>query len=233
MTAAPIAPRRGRGCVGSPVMDSNLVHFGVTAFTMLIVVINPLAVAPVFIAVTSGMGLGERRTVLSRAVITSFGVALFFLIVGRLFLSFLGVTVHAFAISGGILLFALAFPMLYGQRSNLRTTRPEEQNAAREDVAIFPLTIPQLAGPGTIATVLVLSTQAQGNLHQLGVLILILVGIYTIAWPTLYASERIVARLGESKMHVITRMLGLVLAALAVQYVLNGIAGFFETLVAR
>ncbi|GAB4445251.1 MAG: MarC family protein [Anaerolineae bacterium] len=212
-------------------MDNNLLQFAITAFTMLIVVINPLAVAPVFIAVTSGMETAQRRSVLSRAVITSFGVALFFLIVGRLFLSFLGVSVHAFAISGGILLFALAFPMLYGQRSNLRTTRPEEQHAAAEDVAIFPLTIPQLAGPGTIATILVLATQAQGNWVQMGVLILILVGIYLMAWPTLYASERIVARLGESRLHVITRMLGLVLAALAVQYVLNGIAGFYGTLV--
>ena len=214
-------------------MDNNLVQFGLTAFVMLIVVINPLAVAPVFIAVTSGMELLERRSVLTRAVIASFCVALFFLFAGRLFLSYLGVTVHAFAISGGILLFTLAFPMLFGQRSALRAAEPGESTQAREDVAIFPLTIPQLAGPGTIATILVLATQAQGDLQSVGVLVVILVGIYLIAWPTLYAAERIVTRLGESKVQVLTRMLGLVLAALAVQYVLNGIAGFYDSLLVR
>ncbi|HMQ52026.1 MAG TPA: MarC family protein [Anaerolineae bacterium] len=213
-------------------MNESLLQFGLTAFIMLIVVINPLAVAPVFIAVTNGMDLIERRSVLNRAVVASFGVALFFLIVGRLFLSFMGVTVHAFAISGGILLFTLAFPMLVGQRSVLRATDRVEPRVTQEDVAIFPLTIPQLAGPGTIATILVLATQAEGDWSRLGILIGILIGIYLMAWPTLYAADRIVARLGESKMHVITRMLGLVLAALAVQYVLNGIAGFYSSLVA-
>jgi multiple antibiotic resistance protein len=214
-------------------MNDNLLQFGLTAFIMLIVVINPLAVAPVFIAVTNGMEIIERRSVLTRAVIASFSVALFFLIIGRLFLSFMGVTVHAFAISGGIMLFTLAFPMLVGQRSVLRATDRVEQRVTNEDVAIFPLTIPQLAGPGTIATILVLATQAEGDWPRLGVLVVILVGIYLMAWPTLYAAERIVTRLGESKMDVITRMLGLVLAALAVQYVLNGIAGFYGSLAPR
>jgi len=211
-------------------MEGSLVQFGLTAFVMLIVVINPIAVAPVFVAVTNGLPAAERRTVLSRAVVASFSVALFFLLVGRIFLGYMGVTVHAFAISGGILLFTLAFPMLFGQKSGLRTANPTEPPPAQEDIAIFPLTIPQLAGPGTIATVLVLATQANNNLNRLGVLIIILLLIYIIAWPTLYAAERMMARLGEANMHVITRMLGLVLAALAVQYVLNGIAGFYASL---
>ncbi len=211
-------------------MEGSLVQFGLTAFVMLIVVINPIAVAPVFVAVTNGLPATERRVVLSRAVVASFSVALFFLLVGRIFLGYMGVTVHAFAISGGILLFTLAFPMLFGQKSGLRTANPAEPPPAHEDIAIFPLTIPQLAGPGTIATVLVLATQANNNLNRLGVLVAILLLIYLIAWPTLYAAERMMARLGEANMHVITRMLGLVLAALAVQYVLNGIAGFYASL---
>src|SRR5918997_817754 len=140
-------------------MDQNLLQFTVTAFVMLIVVINPVAVAPIFVAVTNGMGVTERRSVLKRALLIAFGVALFFLLAGRMMLSYLGVTMHAFAVSGGVLLFLLALPMLFGQRSSLQSPEGGEHSSAGEDVAIFPIAIPMLAGPGTLATVLVLATQ--------------------------------------------------------------------------
>ncbi|MBP7694308.1 MAG: MarC family protein [Anaerolineales bacterium] len=211
-------------------MNPDLVQFGLTAFGMLIVVINPIAVAPVFVAVTSGLSAGQRRSTLTRAVLAAFGVALFFLFVGRAFLSYMGVSVEAFAISGGVLLFAIAFPMLLGQRSHIQAPQGNEASA---DVAIFPLTIPQLAGPGTIATILLLATQVGADWTRLMLLAGIVAGIYLIAWPTLYMAERVMNRLGEGVMHIITRVLGLVLAALAVQYILNGVAGFYHALVGR
>jgi multiple antibiotic resistance protein len=214
-------------------MDKSLLQFTVTAFVMLIVVINPVAVAPVFVAVTSGMGAGERRAVLKRALPIAFGVALFFLLAGRAMLSYLGVTMHAFAVSGGVLLFLLALPMLFGQRSALQSPEGGERGAAGEDVAIFPMAIPMLAGPGTIATVLVLATQAGGDARRLGALALTLACIYLISWPVLYASDRLIARMGESKVGIITRVLGIILAALAVQYVFNGITGYYDSLVSR
>ncbi len=209
-------------------MNPDLVQFGLTAFGMLIVVINPIAVAPVFVAVTSGLSAGQRRSTLTRAVLAAFGVALFFLFVGRAFLSYMGVSVEAFAISGGVLLFAIAFPMLLGQRSHIQAPQGNEASA---DVAIFPLTIPQLAGPGTIATILLLATQVGADWTRLALLAGIVAGIYLIAWPTLYMAERVMNRLGEGVMHIITRVLGLVLAALAVQYILNGVAGFYASLI--
>jgi multiple antibiotic resistance protein len=216
-----------------PVTDapaaSALLQFGLTAFVMLIVVVNPLSVAPVYVSVTAHLAPPERRTALRRAVLVAFGTAVGFALVGRLLLAYLGVSMHAFAISGGILLFTLAFPMLFGQRPAVRSGEPAE-STPREDVAIFPLAIPQLAGPGTIATVLLLSTQAAGDPGRTAVLLGVIVAVYLVSWPTLLAADRLLRRLGTGGTSVMGRILGLVLAALAVQYVLNGIAGFYASL---
>ena len=210
-------------------MTDDLLQFGLTAFVMLIVVVNPLAVAPVFVSVTSHLTVAERGVTLRRALLVAFGTATGFALLGRVLLSYLGVSVHAFSISGGILLFTLAFPMLFGQRPAVRSGEVSEMPPPG-DVAIFPLAIPQLAGPGTIATVLLLSSQAGGRLPHLAVMLGALVVVYLVAWPTLLAAERLLARLGAGGTSVMSRVLGLVLAALAVQYVLNGIAGFMATL---
>src|SRR5262249_39753384 len=132
-----------------------------------------------------------------------------------------------------ILLFSMAFPMLMGQRSQMQAPSNSETHAAVTDVAIFPLTIPQLAGPGTLATLLLLFTPVGGDWGRLVVLPSIIVAIYLIAWPTLFMAERIMHRLGKDVIHIITRVLGLVLAALAVQYILNGLTGFYQALVGR
>lgn len=214
-------------------MDQSLLQFTLTAFVMLIVVINPVAVAPVFVGVTSGMPPQERSAVLKRALVIAFAVALLFLLAGRLLLGYLGVTMHAFAVSGGILLFLLALPMLFGQRSTLQAPEAGERPAAGDDVAIFPMAIPMLAGPGTIATVLVLATQAAGNVWRVTALALVLAAIYLISWPILHASDRLIVRIGEGKVSIITRVLGIILAALAVQYVFNGLTGYYESLRSR
>lgn len=214
-------------------MDQDLLQFTLTAFVMLIVVINPVAVAPVFVSVTSGMEQAERRSVLNRALLIAFGVAAFFLLAGRVMLSYLGVSMHAFAVSGGVLLFLIALPMLFGQRSSAQAPRAAERNTADEDVAIFPMAIPMLAGPGTIATVLVLATQAGNDVPRVGLLLATLGCIYLISWPVLHASDRLIARMGEGKVSIVTRVLGIILAALAVQYVLNGITGYYDWLVTR
>jgi len=217
-------------------MDETLLRFAITAFVMLIVVINPVAVAPVFVGVTRGMGSAERRSVLNRAVLVAFCVALFFLLAGRMMLSYLGVTMHAFAVSGGVLLFLIALPMLFGQRSPLQSpgsTASGQHPGGGEDVAIFPMAIPMLAGPGTIATVLVLATQAGRDVRRLLVLAAVLACIYVISWPILHASDRVITRIGDDKVGIITRVLGIILAALAVQYVFNGITGYYDWLSGR
>jgi len=184
-----------------------------------------------FVALTSEMGAAEQGRTLSRALIIAFSVTMFFLLGGGFLLSYLGVTVHAFAISGGILLFVASLPMLFGQRPGLQAPERHEQGTAGEDIAIFPLAIPLLSGPGTITTVLLLTNQIRGDILRLGIFAAVIAVVYLIAWWVLYAGERLMARLGESKVHIITRVLGIVLAALAVQYVLSGLSGYYELLV--
>lgn len=214
-------------------MDDHLFHFALTAFVTLIVVVDPIGVAPSFVALTSELSASERGSVLRRAALAAFGVALFFLLAGRWLLFYLGVTVHAFAISGGILLFAAAWPMLFGHRPGLQAPERDERNRAGEDVAIFPLAIPLLSGPGTITTILLLDNQPHASELRIALLGAILGCVFLISWMVLKAADRIVVRLGEGKVRIMTRVLGIILAALAVQFVLNGISGFFESLTAR
>ena len=197
----------------------------------LFVVVDPLGVAPNFVALTSEFGTMERNRTLRRAVIVAFGVTLFFLVCGRWLLDYLGVTVHAFAISGGILLFAASWPMLFGHRPGLQAPERSEPGAAGEDIAVFPLAIPLLSGPGTIATVLLLTNQPATDAFRMSILVAIVAVVFLISWFVLYTGERIMIRLGEGKVRVMTRVLGIVLAALAVQFVLDGVRGFYESLI--
>lgn len=214
-------------------MVDSVLQFALAAFVTLLVVVDPLGVAPIFVALTHALDAVERRNTLVRALINAFGITLFFLLCGRFVLFYLGVTVHAFAISGGILLFAAALPMLFGQRPGLQAPKSDEQNTAGENIAIFPLAIPLLSGPGTITTVLLLTNQAGGDLLRMGILVAVIAAVYLIAWLVLNTGERLMTHLGVGKVHTITRVLGIVLAALAVQYVLNGITGYYDSLTNR
>jgi multiple antibiotic resistance protein len=213
-------------------MSIGLLQFGLTAFVTLLVVVDPFGVVPIFVALMKSMTTSERQATLTRAVTVAFGVALFFLLAGRAILSYLGVTVHAFAISGGILLFATALPMLFGQRPGLQAPENVEHSTGGEDIAIFPMAIPLLSGPGTIASVLLLTDQAGSDPWRLGMLMLAISTVYVVAWLTLSAGDRLMMRIGEGKVHIITRVMGIILAALAVQYVLNGISNYYTLLVA-
>lgn len=214
-------------------MDQSVLRFGLAAFVTLLVVVDPPGVVPIFVALTQDEQPDRRRAILRRAVLIAFGVAIFFLIAGRAVLAYLGVTVHAFAISGGVLLFATAMPMLFGQRGGLQSPEREEQRVVGEDISVFPLAIPMLSGPGVIATILLLTSQAAGDLSRLASVAGALALVFLVAFVSLSLGARLIARLGEGGVHIATRVMGIVLAALAVQYVLNGISGYYSLLIAR
>lgn len=212
-------------------MDDGLLQFALRAFVTLFVVVDPLGVAPSFVALTHEYGTRERSRTLRRAVIVAFGVTLFFLACGRWLLDYLGVTVHAFAISGGILLFAASWPMLFGHRTGLQApAETGSRGRSGEDIAVFPLAIPLLSGPGTIATILLLTNRPDTDLARMGILAAVVAAVFLISWVVLHAGERIMMRLGEGKARIMTRVLGIVLAALAVQFVLDGVGGFYGSL---
>ena len=214
-------------------MNQELLRFGLAAFVTLLVVVDPPGVVPIYVALTKDEDTAGRRTILIRAVLIAFGVALFFLVAGRAVLSYLGVTVHAFSISGGILLFVAAMPMLFGQRGGLQAPERKERSAsmAGQDISVFPLAMPMLSGPGTIATILLLTSQAGGDLMKLAAIGAAIAIVFLVSFVVLYLGGRLIALVGEGGVHIATRAMGIVLAALAVQYVLNGISGYYKLLI--
>jgi len=214
-------------------MDQDFMRFGLAAFVTLLVVVDPPGVVPMFVALTKDEQPPRRRKILTRAVLIAFGVALFFLLAGRAMLSYLGVTVHAFAISGGILLFATAMPMLFGQRGGLQAPERRERGSVGQDISVFPLAIPMISGPGVIATILLLTSQAAGDPRRLAAVGLAITLVFLVTFVSLYLGGRLITLLGEGGVHIATRVMGIVLAALAVQYVLNGISGYYSLLLTR
>jgi len=216
-----------------PYMDQDFLRFGLAAFVTLLVVVDPPGVVPIYVALTKDEIPAHRRSILIRAVLIAFGVALFFLIAGRAVLQYLGVTVHAFSISGGILLFVAAMPMLFGQRGGLQAPEPKEQGSVGQDISVFPLAMPLLSGPGAIATILLLTSQTQGDLKKLVAIGLAIAVVFLVSFVSLYMGARLIRLVGEGGVHIATRVMGIVLAALAVQYVLNGITGYYNLLSGR
>jgi multiple antibiotic resistance protein len=149
---------------------------------------------------------------------------------GRALLSYLGVTVQAFSISGGILLFLAALPMLFGQRGGLQAPEPKEKGSVGEDISVFPLAIPLLSGPGTIATILLLTSQTSGDPQKLLAAVIAIFLVFVVAFVSLSLGARLISWVGEGGVHIATRVMGIILAALAIQYVLNGISGYYHLL---
>ena len=214
-------------------MDQELLRFSLAAFITLLVVVDPPGVVPIYVALTKDEEPRKRRAILIRAVLIALGVALFFLFAGRVVLSYLGVTVHAFSISGGILLFVAAMPMLFGQRGGLQAPEPKETGSVGEDISVFPLAMPLLSGPGTIATILLLTSQAAGNTGRLVAIGVATAIVFLVSFISLSLGARLIQLLGEGGVHIATRVMGIVLAALAVQYVLNGITGYYNLLAGK
>lgn len=214
-------------------MNDAVWKFGLGAFVTLLVVVDPPGVVPTFVGLTKSETRPQSRRILLRAVLVAFGVALFFLIAGRAVLTYLGVTVQAFSISGGVLLFMAALPMLLGQRGGLQAPELQEQSCVGEDISVFPLAIPLLSGPGAIATILLLTSQTGGDMQRLVAAIVAIAAVFVVAFIALHFGARLIGLVGEGGVHIATRVMGIILAALAVQYVLNGISGYYHVLTAR
>lgn len=203
------------------------------AFVLLLVVIDPFGLTPMFSALTAGKTTLERRRIATRAVIIAGGVIAFFIFGGGWLLDYLGVGMPAFRIAGGVLLFLIAMDLLLVRHSGLSSATERERSEAvrRDDIAVFPLAIPMIAGPGTLTTVMLL-THDQGiatNLLILGLSLVVLV----ITLAMFLFAARVERALGETGINVITRLLGLLLAALAVQFVLDGLSAGLPGLAGR
>ena len=196
----------------------------ISALVTLLVVIDPPGCAPIFASLTTTATDAARRTMAFRSVLIAAAILLGFAVAGEPFLKALGISLDAFRVAGGIMLFLIAIDMVFETRTKRREERA--QSVEQEDVAVFPMAMPMIAGPGSIASVMLLTGKANTPAESVAVyLALLIVLLLTLA--ALLAAGPIMRRVGSKVEGMITRLLGVILAALAAQIVIDGLKGAF------
>ena len=201
---------------------TNLVQFALITLTSVLFIVDPIAVIPTYLVITQGDTQEQRAATARRACIAATVILIAFALFGTLIFQMFGITLEAFRIAGGLILWVVAMDMLHGERRT-QESRPEiAEGQAKEDVAITPLAMPMLAGPGAISTIMVLAGQAR-TLPEKVVVHGSIVSTLVISWIVLRVGERLVLRMGQTGIRVMTRIMGLLLAAIAVQFVITGV----------
>jgi len=195
------------------------------ALVTMLVIVEPIALVPIFLAVTQGFSADQRRQVAWRACVIAFAILASCVFVGDWLLYKVGISLPAFRIAGGLLVFWIAFEMVFGLRANRKNevARDAIDKEHIVNVAAFPMAIPLLAGPGAITATLLLAGQAEGRPALMATLVAVLAVVILISWICLQAAERVDRMLGTLGNVVVSRLLGIILAALAVQFVIDGI----------
>lgn len=203
------------------------IAFLITAFTTLFVVIDPIGMTPIFVALTSGESPRRRRAIGLRACLIAFALLLLFGLLGEAVLGFVGISMAAFRIAGGMLLFLTALDMLFERRTKRREDQTEDSN----DPSVFPLAIPLIAGPGAIATMILLTGQAQDDLSTTVGIYVVMAAVMVTVFAMFLTANLLERGLGRTGINVVTRLLGMLLAALSVQFVIDGILELLPGLV--
>jgi multiple antibiotic resistance protein len=201
---------------------SDLARFALVTFTSMLFIVDPIAAVPTYLVITRDETRAERQRTARRACIAMTVLLVVFAATGTLLFRAFGITLPAFRTAGGLILWFVAMDMLRGERRTQEGREELLEGQAKEDVAVTPLAIPMLAGPGAISTVIVLSGQAHGLLEN-GVVYgsIVLTGI--VSFFALRIGEPLLGRLGKTGIRVVTRIMGLILAAVAAQFVLSGV----------
>jgi multiple antibiotic resistance protein len=206
--------------------------YAVLSFGSLVSIVDPFAALPFFLAFTGGMERGTQARTARVATLTCFLVLATFGVAGTFIFSFFGITIPAFKIAGGILLFGVGLEMMRGKQSETRSTSEEKAEAeAKQDVAIIPMGLPLLSGPGAIATVMVLVGKAKTWPERFGVYAAI-VAVSVLTFAVLRSAAVVARVLGRTGINLIGRIMGLILAATAIQFVMDGVKEAFPKLFA-
>lgn len=205
-----------------------MIELFISAFVTLFVVIDPPGCAPIYASMTTGAGNAQRRSMAIRAVIIATAILLIFALWGKQVLGVLGIQLDSFRIAGGIMLFLIAMDMVFEKRTQRREDRAQKiaETPEVEDVSVFPMAMPMIAGPGSIATVMLLMARANGLTERLAV-VAALAAVLILMMGALLAAGPLMKLLGQRIEAVITRLLGVLLAALAAQFVIDGLKASF------
>ncbi|WP_340148742.1 MarC family protein [uncultured Sneathiella sp.] len=195
------------------------------AFTTFFATIGPLDVAALFAALTANAAPRERRQMAVKGTLIGGGILLFFALFGKAVLTSFGITLPALQASGGILLLLIAIDMVFARTSGSTTTTDEENVEAqgKTDVSVFPLATPLIAGPGAIGAAILLVAEAKGDTIETSIVIGVLLGMVLLTLILMLLASQVQKLLGVTGLHVISRVVGVLLAALAVQFIFNGI----------
>jgi len=202
----------------------------VKIFIGLLAILNPLGVIPIFISMTADQNPVQRRRTTNMVALGVTIILLTTLFFGELLLAFFGITVASFRVGGGILILLMAISMLHAKTSHIRQTDEEaSESIDKQSVAIVPLAMPLLAGPGAISTVILAAHKSSGISHHMIIALgIILLGL--LAWGILRLSPWIADRISATGINIFTRIMGLILAAIAVEFIANGLKGLFPAL---
>jgi MarC family membrane protein len=205
---------------------SEFAQFALVTFTSILFLVDPIAVVPTFLAITQGESEERRRVTARRACIAAAILLIVFAAAGNLIFRAFGITLPAFRIAGGAILWLVAMDMLRGERPTQESEAEIDEGIRKEDVALTPLAMPMLAGPGAISTVMVLSGQARTPARG-AVIYASIVVTMLISWIMLRVGDRVMSHFGQTGIRVVMRIMGLLLAAVAVQFVVTGIREAF------
>jgi multiple antibiotic resistance protein len=200
---------------------SELLQFGLITLTSLLFIVDPIAVIPTYLVITARETPAQRSSTARRACIAAALILFVFAMGGVLIFKLFGITLEAFRIAGGLILWVVAMDMLHGRRLTQEGGPEISEGQEKEDVAITPLAMPMLAGPGAISTTIVLAGQAR-SVPQKAIVYGSIAVTLLLSWIVLRVAERLVRRMGQTGIRVMTRIMGLILAAIAVQFVITG-----------
>ena len=209
-------------------MDVNL-EFFILCFSSLFTLINPIGLIPIFISITQDYTKKERDIIALKAVIFSFFILVLFGVIGEFIFSFYNITIHGFRIAGGILLLKISFDMIESKRSRTKTTPKEEKEAEeKNEIAYTPLGIPLIAGPGSIASIMILSSESTNN-NNIVSLIVALVLVLLITFLIFKISKNLSKRFGKLGLRILQRIMGLILMVISIEFILKGIKDSIQT----
>jgi multiple antibiotic resistance protein len=195
--------------------------YGITVFIAIFAIVDPFGNIPIFYTITQRFSAEERKKIAKKAVISALIALIIFSLVGQYIFLLFSITIPAFRIAGGILLFRVAFNMLYGVTPGTKSTDKEKEEALEKDmIGIIPMGIPLLAGPGAISTVMLYNSN--GNLINTLIVIISIILTLIITYIALRNVDYIFNKLGRIGTHAISRVMGLILAAIAIQFMING-----------
>ncbi len=195
------------------------------AFVTLFVIIDPIGLTPIFIGLTSGAAASYRNKMAFRAVLFAASILIFFAFIGHEFLGLLGIEMSSFRIAGGAMLFLTGLEMVFGKRSSRRSKKADEalEDEELEDISVFPLAIPLLAGPGSITSIMLLMEGQDGNMEGQMTVLGVMASVLLISLILFLLSDKLEKIIGQTVSNIFSRLLGVLLAALASQYIIDGL----------